>query len=98
MESVVDIVRPTISENENGGLGKRYIRERFKQGEKGGEAHYCCGGGRVCDLQLFKPMSLCFLDGPEDGIGTDFGKNPKKCPEYLGLLGLNLTKLLLLEP
>jgi hypothetical protein len=33
------------------------------------------------DLQLFKPMSLCFLDGPEAGIGILLGKNPKKWPE-----------------
>lgn len=33
------------------------------------------------DLQPCKPMSLCFLDGPEAGIGSALGKNPKKWPE-----------------
>lgn len=33
------------------------------------------------ERQLFKPISLCFLDGPEAGIGILLGKNPKKWPE-----------------
>lgn len=30
------------------------------------------------DLQLLKPISLCFLEGPEAGMGILLGKNPKK--------------------
>lgn len=30
------------------------------------------------DLQLLKPMSLCFLEGEEKGIGNLFGRKPKK--------------------
>ena len=49
------------------------------------------------DLQLFKPISLCFLDGPEAGIGILLGKNPKKWPEYWDF-GLNLKTFVTLEP
>lgn len=49
------------------------------------------------DLQPCKPMSLCFLDGPEDGMGRALGKNPKKWPE-LWDLGFNLKTWELLEP
>lgn len=38
----------------------------------------------ICNLHgddafvLCRPMSLCFLEGPEGGIGIAFGKKPKK--------------------
>jgi hypothetical protein len=49
------------------------------------------------DLQLFKPMSLCFLEGPDAGIGILLGKNPKKWPENWEF-GLNLKTEVVLEP
>lgn len=48
------------------------------------------------ERQLFKPISLCFLDGPEAGIGILLGKNPKKWPEDWDL-GF-LKTLVVLEP
>jgi hypothetical protein len=30
--------------------------------------------------ELRKPMSLCFFEGPDGGIGIPFGKNPEKVP------------------
>lgn len=51
------------------------------------------------DLQFCKPMSLCFLEGPEDGIGKCLGKNPKKWPVcWWGEFGVKLKTLVLLEP
>ncbi|CAL9000736.1 unnamed protein product, partial [Prunus brigantina] len=46
-----------------------------------------CGNIDQGDLQLLKPISLCFLEGPEAGIGILLGKNPEKWPEcwYFGL-------------
>ena len=42
-------------------------------------------------LQLLNPISLCFLEGPEAGIGILLGKNPKKWPYEWGFLGFNLN-------
>ena len=55
---------------------KRREKEKKKKEEKRVSA-----SGLQGDLQPCKPMSLCFLDGPDDGIGRALGKNPKKWPE-----------------
>lgn len=39
---------------------------------------------------------MCFLEGPEAGIGNPLGKNPRKCPTFFDL-GLTLKKVVLLE-
>jgi len=48
------------------------------------------------DLQLLNPMSLCFLEGVEYGIGILLGKKPEKWPGCWDL-GLNLKTLVALE-
>lgn len=53
------------------------------------------------EVRLCKPMSLCFLEGPEAGIGKCLGKNPKKWPIPLswGCFGLILNACwVLLDP
>ena len=64
---------------------------------KKGRKKRVSASGLQGDLQLCKPMSLCFLEGPEAGIGSALGKNPKKWPE-LWDLGFNLKTWELLEP
>jgi hypothetical protein len=49
------------------------------------------------DLQLFKPMSLCFLEGVEYGICILFGKEPKKLPWWCDL-GFTLKTFVVLDP
>lgn len=50
-------------------------------------------------LQLWRPMLLCFLDGPEAGMGILLGKNPRKWPlfefEFCWLLSLKSCVLIL---
>lgn len=50
-------------------------------------------------VELCNPMSLCFLDGPEGGIGIAFGKKPKKFGGKVSPLGCTLkTWYVCLEP
>lgn len=48
-------------------------------------------------FQLCRPMASCFLDGPEAGIGSLFGKKFKKWPEFW-VFGLILYVFIALEP
>lgn len=51
--------------------------------------HWCFHGNL---LEFNNPMSLCFLEGPEGGIGIAFGRAPKKLRgEFWWNLGFNLN-------
>lgn len=52
--------------------------------------------GDCCEL--CNPISLCFFEGPEGGIGIPLGKNPKKLRGEFWGLGFSFRTWVCLEP